>query len=378
MPSILLVTNDFGPRAGGIETFVIGLLERVPASQVLVYTSFQEDAAEYDLEWLQNYQVQVIRDKAKVLLPTPRVVKALRMLIKTHQIETVWFGAAAPLAVSARWLKGAGAKRTIALTHGHEVWWSKLWPFSIAIKEIARQLDYVTYLGAFTRSALEPRFVEPSKLVKIAPGIDTDHFKPSDGKYLRTKYNLADRPVIISVGRLVHRKGQDRLVEALPKVLEKFPETTLVFVGEGPHRKVLDELVEKNNLQNNVLFIGRIRYEELPKYISMGDLFAMPSRSRLFGLEVEGLGIVYLEASACGLPVIGGASGGAPDAVIDGKSGFVVDGNDLDQISNRCIQLLESAELRQSMGRFGREWVEENWRWEIWSKRFNELLELKN
>ena len=378
MPSILLVTNDFGPRAGGIETFVIGLLERVPAAQVLVYTSFQEDAAEYDLEWLQNYQVEVIRDKAKVLLPTPRVVKALRKLIKTHQIETVWFGAAAPLAVSARWLKGAGAKRMIALTHGHEVWWSKLWPFSIAIKEIARQLDHVTYLGAFTKKALEPRFVEPSKLIKIAPGIDTNHFKPNDGRDLRAKYDLAERPVIISVGRLVHRKGQDRLVEALPKVLERFPEATLVFVGEGPHRKVLDELVAKNNLQNNVLFIGRIRYEDLPKYISMGDIFAMPSRSRLFGLEVEGLGIVYLEASACGLPVIGGASGGAPDAVIDGKSGFVVDGNDLDQISNRCIQLLESAELRLSMGRFGREWVEENWRWEIWSKRFNELLELKN
>lgn len=378
MPSILLVTNDFGPRAGGIETFVIGLLERVPAAQVLVYTSFQEDAAEYDQSWLQNYQVQVIRDKTKVLLPTPRVIRELRRLIQTNQIKTVWFGAAAPLAVSARWLRGAGANRIIALTHGHEVWWSKLWPFSMAIREIARQLDYVTYLGDFTKGALEPRFKQSSKLVKIAPGIDTNHFKPQDAQLLRDKHNLSNRPVIISVGRLVHRKGQDRLVEALPKVLEQFPDTALVFVGEGPHQKVLDDLVKKHQLQNNVFFIGRIRYDELPNYIAMGDIFAMPSRSRLFGLEVEGLGIVYLEASACGLPVIGGASGGAPDAVIDGKTGFVVDGNDLDQISKRCTQLLESAELRSEMGGFGRKWIEENWRWEIWSKRFNELLAISN
>ena len=105
----------------------------------------------------------------------------------------------------------------------------------------------------------------------------------------------------------------------------------------------------------------------------MGDIFAMPSRSRLFGLEVEGLGIVYLEASSCALPVIGGSSGGAPDAVIHGETGYVVDGEDVGEIAARCIELLKDETLRLRMGKRGREWVESDWQWEIWSEKFNEL-----
>jgi phosphatidylinositol alpha-1,6-mannosyltransferase len=178
------------------------------------------------------------------------------------------------------------------------------------------------------------------------------------------------------VGRLVHRKGQDRLIEALPKVLESIPDAALVLVGEGPYRKHLDALVNKYDLSGNVFFIGRINFAELPNYIGMGDVFAMPSRSRLFGLEVEGLGIVYLEASSCGLPVIGGSSGGAPDAVLDGETGYVVDGNDLTAISTQIVRLLSDAKLRKEMGERGRKWAIENWRWEIWSKEFNKSLDI--
>jgi len=374
MASILLVTNDFGPRAGGIESFVIGLLERIPAGEVLVYTSFQPDHESYDQKWLSDYQVRVIRDKSKVLLPTPRVTRKLQTLIRENSITKVWFGAAAPLGVAARWLRKAGASRIVALTHGHEVWWSKIWPFSWAIAEIGKQVDYVTYLGDFTKSALAPQIKDSSKLIRVAPGIDTDHFSPCDATSLRQRHGLDNRPTIISVGRLVHRKGQDRLIEALPKVLESIPDAALVLVGEGPYRKHLTDLVEKYNLSDHVFFIGRIHFAELPSYICMGDVFAMPSRSRLFGLEVEGLGIVYLEASSCGLPVIGGTSGGAPDAVLDGETGYVVDGNDLTGISTQIIRLLSDAKLRKKMGERGRNWAIESWRWEIWSKEFNKAL----
>ena len=205
-----------------------------------------------------------------------------------------------------------------------------------------------------------------SKLVKIAPGIDVKHFVPHEVK--------KSRPTIISVGRLVHRKGQDRLVEALPIIKRAIPEVELIFVGEGPHRKELDRLVEKHNLENSVRFIGRVNYKELPKYFSIGDVFAMPSRNRLFGLEVEGLGIVYLEASACGLPVIAGDSGGAPDAVIEGETGYVVDGNDIESIAARAIELLSDPNLRARLGQRGRTWVEAEWNWDIWSKRFSDLV----
>ncbi len=375
MASILLVTNDFGPRAGGIESFVIGLLERIPVGEVVVYTSFQPDHESYDQKWLSDYQVRVIRDKSKVLLPTPRVIRELQALIRQNSITKVWFGAAAPLGVAARWLRKAGATRIVALTHGHEVWWSKIWPFSWAISEIGKQVDYLTYLGSFTKSALSPHIKDASKLIRVAPGIDTDHFSPCDSMSLRQRHGLGSRPTIVSVGRLVHRKGQDRLIEALPKVLESIPDAALVLVGEGPHRKHLDALVNKYDLSGNVFFIGRINFAELPNYIGMGDVFAMPSRSRLFGLEVEGLGIVYLEASSCGLPVIGGSSGGAPDAVLDGETGYVVDGNDLTAISTQIVRLLSDEKLRKEMGGRGRKWAIENWRWEIWSKEFNKSLD---
>ena len=377
MPSILLVTNDFGPRAGGIETFVIGLLERIPPGEVVVYTSSQDGSATFDQRWLTDYGVEVIRDRSSILLPTPRVIRNLRRLIKARGMETIWFGAAAPLAFSARWLRKAGARHIVALTHGHEVWWSRVWPFSVAMNEIARSIDIATHLGEFTRKALEPRFKDSRKLIKVAPGIDTEHFKPMDATDLRKLYEIYDRPTIISVGRLVHRKGQDRLVEAMKLIVSEVPEALLVFVGEGPHRKKLDSLVKEHKLHNHVKFIGRIQYSELPRHIALGDIFAMPSRSRLLGLEVEGLGIVYLEASACGLAVIGGASGGAPDAVRDGETGFVVDGNDVNQIAARAITLLKDKSLRTEMGAKGRQWAIDEWRWQRWSSEFHKVLGIK-
>lgn len=376
MPSILLVTNDFGPRAGGIETFVIGLLERVPKGEVLVYTSAQPESEEYDQRWLQEYGVEVIRDRSKILLPTPRVIWRLRSIIRARAITKIWFGAAAPLAFSARWLKSAGAKHVVALTHGHEVWWSKLWPFSLFMREIAKNVDVATYLGEFTRRAMAPRFSDTAKLIKVAPGIDTEHFVPHSSQDLRAQFGIENKPTLISVGRLVHRKGQDRLIEAMPKIIAEVPDATLIFIGEGPHRQTLDYLVARHKLNENVKFIGRIQYSELPRHLSMGDVFVMPSRSRLFGLEVEGLGIVYLEASACGLPVIGGASGGAPDAVQDGITGYVVDGNDVDEIARRAVELLQDPELRSKMGAAGRQWVMDEWRWQIWSNQFNKALKL--
>ena len=376
MASVLLVTNDFGPRAGGIETFVIGLLERIPQGEVVVYTSSQENSESFDQRWKEKYGVDVIRDRAKILLPTPRVIRNLRKVIRQRNLTTVWFGAAAPLGFSARWLRKSGANHIVALTHGHEVWWSKLWPFSMAMKEIGRSVDVATYLGDFTRDAIAPRFTNPEILLKIAPGIDTEHFNPRNSEKLRKSLGLESKPTIVCVGRLVHRKGQDRLVEAMPKILKRFPNATLVFIGEGPHRAHLDTLVKSNNLEESVSFIGRIQYAELPEYIALGDVFAMPSRSRFFGLEVEGLGIVYLEASACGLPVIAGASGGAPDAVRDGETGFVVDGNNIDEIAERIIQLLADHNLREAMGKAGRRWVLDEWRWDRWSQKFNTALKI--
>jgi phosphatidyl-myo-inositol dimannoside synthase len=372
----LFITNDFGPRAGGIETFVHGLIERLPRGSVVVYTSAQSDSEKFDAKWLTDFGVEVIRDRSKILLPTPRVIKACQTIVKSRNLTRVAFGAAAPLGIMARAMRSAGAEKIVALTHGHEVWWAKVPPFSFAIKFMSQSIDAITYLGDYTRGEISKAISKSdvNKLVQIAPGIDVDHFVPTDSSELRAQLGLTDKSVIISVGRLVHRKGQDKLISALPAIRSAVPNVHLVLVGVGPHQKYLENLVAKLNLTDCVTFIGRINYSELPKYICVGDIFAMPSRSRFFGLEVEGLGIVYLEASACGLPVVGGKSGGAPDAVLVGETGVVVDGTDTSEIASACIDLLNNPELCALMGATGRAWIIENWRWEIWATKYAELL----
>ena len=376
---IVCITNDFGPRAGGIETFVIGLIERAPFGTVIVYTSQQGDTTFYDRKWNENFGVKVIRDRSKILLPTPRVISVIKKIIKEEQIELAFFGAAAPLAVMAGALRKVGVKKIISLTHGHEVWWAKIWPFKLALGYIGNKVDHLTYLGDFTRREISRALSKKSisKMVKIAPGIDTQHFSPkSSATELRASLGLADKKVIVSVGRLVHRKGQDFLIKALPQILIAHPEAHILMVGEGPYREVLEKLVKELGLAQSITFIGRIQYSELPTYICAGDIFAMPSRSRLAGLEVEGLGIVYLEASACELPVIAGKSGGAPDAVLEGVTGVTVDGTNTQEIAAAAISMFSDPAMATAMGKSGRQWIDSQWRWEIWARDFYKLLKV--
>ena len=374
---ILLVTNDFGPRTGGIETFVIGLLERIAGHKVFVFTSNQGDTTSYDKNWQEEFGITVIRDRSRILLPSWRVTRVAKKIVSDQKIEVVIFGAAAPLGLMGGALRKSGVKKIVALTHGHEVWWAKIFPFNLAINRIGRTSDHLTYLGEFTRNAISKALAkkDTQAMVKIAPGIDTGHFIPQpDSMAKRIKLGLENKKIIISVGRLVHRKGQDKLIEAMPMIIKRIPNAHLLLVGEGPYREHLENLVRKLNLQENVTFAGRILYDKLPSYLSAADLFAMPSRSRFFGLEVEGLGIVYLEASACGIPVVAGNSGGAPDAVLEGITGLCVDGTNVEQIASAVIAICSDAQRASVMGANGRNWIVDQWRWEIWSKEFNSLL----
>ncbi len=319
----------------------------------------------------------MIRDRSRILLPTIRVNRAVKQISRKYHLENAFFGAAAPLGIMSRSLRKSGIKNVVALTHGHEVWWSKLWPFKWVLKFIGNNIGHLTYLGDFTRGEISKSLSNEAiaAMVKIAPGIDTSHFRPyPDSKELRESLGLTDKKVILSVGRLVHRKGQDTLISALPAILKAHPDAHILLIGEGPHRGHLQKLVSNLGVVNSVTFIGRIQYSELPRYICVGDIFAMPSRSRLGGLEVEGLGIVYLEASACGLAVIAGKSGGAPDAVLEGVTGLIVDGTNPNDVARAAIDLLSEPIRAENMGREGRDWIEKNWSWDSWSSTFNSLL----
>ncbi len=212
-------------------------------------------------------------------------------------------------------------------------------------------------------------------MVQLPPGVDEKTFHPgSGGDEIRARLGLSDRPVVVCVSRLVPRKGQDTLIEAMPRILAAVPDAVLLVVGGGPYEGDLHALAASTGVADSVVFTGAVPWSELPAHYGAGDVFAMPCRTRRGGLDVEGLGIVYLEASATGLPVVAGDSGGAPDAVLDGETGWVVRGGAPEDAADRIVALLQDPALRRRMGERGRAWVEERWRWDLLADRLRELL----
>ncbi|MGW1651850.1 glycosyltransferase family 4 protein [Streptomyces atratus] len=380
MDKTLIVTNDFPPRPGGIQAFLHNMALRLDPGQIVVYASTWKRSPEgiaataaFDAE----QPFIVVRDRTTMLLPTPRVTRRAVQLLRVHGCTSVWFGAAAPLGLMAPALRRAGARRLVATTHGHEAGWAQLPAARQLLGRIGENTDAITYLGEYTRSriatALSPEAAD--RMVQLPPGVDEKTFHPdSGGDLIRARLGLSDRPVVVCVSRLVPRKGQDTLILAMPAILAQVPDAVLLIVGGGPYAKELKRLAEETGVGDSVRFTGPVPWDELPAHCGAGDVFAMPCRTRRGGLDVEGLGIVFLEASATGLPVVAGDSGGAPDAVLDGETGWVVRGGSVEESADRIVTLLRDPELRQRMGERGRAWVEEKWRWDLLADRLRALL----
>ncbi|MEO3775612.1 glycosyltransferase family 4 protein [Micromonospora sp. B11E3] len=372
MSRTLLITNDFPPRPGGIQSFVHNLAVRQPAGSVVVYASSWRGADKFDAD----QPFEVVRERTKVLLPTPLVARRAARLARAYDCDSVWFGAAAPLGLLAAGLRRrAGIRRVVALTHGHEVGWAALPGARTALRRIGRGADVVTYLGEYTRVRLERALHGVTELHRLAPGVDVDTYHPDvDGEPVRARLGLADRPVVVCVSRLVPRKGQDMLIRAMPEIRRRVPDAALLVVGGGPYRCTLEKLARQTGVERDVVFTGSVPAADLPAHYAAGDVYAMPCRTRNRGLDVEGLGIVYLEASATGLPVVAGDSGGAPDAVRAGETGYVVPGRDVAQLADRVATLLADRDLARQLGAAGRAWVEREWRWEAQAARMATLL----
>jgi phosphatidyl-myo-inositol dimannoside synthase len=384
MPNVLIVTNDFPPRRGGIQSFVHALAARLPAGTVTVYAPAWDGAAEFDA----RQPFPVIRHPGSLMLPVPSVSRRAAGILAEHDCDTVLFGAAAPLGLLAPALRRAGARRIVALTHGHEAGWAALPGARSLLRRIGDQVDVVTYLGEYFRvrlgAALSPQAA--GRMVRLAPGVDTAAFRPgAGGAEIRRRLGLAGRPVVLCVSRMVPRKGQDTLLRAWPQVRAAAGAPggaaggggsgpVLLLVGDGPYRAALGRLAGRLGVADSVIFTGPVSWAELPGYYDAADLFAMPCRTRRLGLDVEGLGIVYLEASAAGLPVIGGDSGGAPDAILPGESGYVVPGGDVAAVASRLTQLLGDKAAAAAMGEKGMAWVEREWRWELVARRLQRIL----
>jgi phosphatidyl-myo-inositol dimannoside synthase len=372
MPKVLIVTNDFPPRAGGIQSFVHALAVRLPPGEVVVYAPAWEGAAGFD----ERAPFPVVRHPTSLMLPVPSVAKRAARILQSTGCDTVLFGAAAPLGLLAPSLRRAGARRVVAITHGHEAGWAVLPGARSLLRRIGDSTDVMTYLGEYTRARLA-RALSPEaagRLARLAPGVDTSAFRPgAGGAAVRERLGLADVPVVVCVSRLVTRKGQDTLIRAWPRV-RAASGAVLLLVGAGPAESRLRRLVDHLGMTGSVVFAGPVPWEDLPAYYDAGDVFAMPCRTRRGGLDVEGLGIVYLEASAAGLPVIGGDSGGAPDAILDGETGYVVPGGDVTAVAGRITQLLADPAAARALGEKGLAWVDREWRWDLVARRLKQIL----
>lgn len=375
MSRVLLVTNDFPPRRGGIQSYLGELVDRLActgAHELTVYAPQWKGADAFDAR--AGYPV--VRHPGTLMLPGPAVDARMRALIAERAIDTVWFGAAAPLGLLAARARQAGASRVLASTHGHEVGWSMLPLARSALRRIGEGADVVTFVSRYTRARFASAFGPAAALEHLPAGVDTGRFRPDPAcrAELRARYRLGQRPTVLCLSRLVPRKGQDVLIRALPEIRRRVDGAALVIAGGGPYLAALRHLAQRCRVAEHVTFTGGVPAAELPAYHALADVFAMPCRSRGAGLDVEGLGIVFLEASATGVPVIAGRSGGAPETVQHDKTGLVVDGQSVGQVADAVAELLANPDRAAAMGAAGRDWVTAQWRWDTLANRLADLL----
>jgi len=368
----LVVTNDFPPRQGGIQTYVYELVRRQQPDSVVVFAPAWEGAATFDAA--QDFPI--VRHQSSLILPTPGIRRRVSAVAGEYRCDRAWFGAAAPLALLAPALRRSGVERLVASTHGHETGWVKLPGARQVLRHLAARVDAITYITEFTRSVLEPVLGELTTLSRLPPGVDIDAFHPAaDGTAVRKRLGLhPTTPVVACVYRLVRRKGQDVLIRAWPQVRSRFPDASLLLVGGGPDLERLKAMVGRVGAEG-VHLLGGVDQSRLPDYYAACDVFAMPCRTRRGGLDVEGLGMVYLEAAACARPVIAGTSGGAPEAVRHNETGLIVkDPTSPGSVARCVIELLGDRNRARTMGIAGRAWVEKDWSWDILAQRWRDVI----
>lgn len=361
----LLVTNDFPPKVGGIQSYLWELWRRLPADDIAVHTTPHTGASVFDAD----QAFVVTRSREPVLLPTPTVVRRVRNLAERQGAELVVWDPALPVGHAARRVDRPYA----VVLHGSEVTVPGRLPMARSIlARVLRGASLVICAGNYPAAEAERAAGCTLPTVVVPPGVDTDRFRPLDEAErvsVRRELGLpVDAPLVVSVSRLVPRKGMDTLIRSAARLGRTEPDLVVAIAGSGRDRRRLEGLVASTGAP--VRLLGRVPEELLPGLYGAGDVFAMLCRSRWGGLEQEGFGIVFLEAAAAGVPQVAGESGGAAEAVAHERTGLVMGRPDaVEQVARTLSDLLGDRERRTEMGREARRRAEAEFSYDVLARR---------
>jgi phosphatidyl-myo-inositol dimannoside synthase len=358
IPRTLIVTNDFPPRVGGIQRTLDSLCRELPPDRLSVIAPSCEGSHRFDT----SVPFEVVRERRRFVWPSPGVARRLEEAVDRTRADVVLFGDAFPLALMGSRLAERGTP-SVVLAHGFDYWLSTVPVAHAVMKRMTAPASRVAGCSEFISRRVRTAVPHDVPVSVLHPGADVERFRPDlPTADLRERHGLDDRPLIVCVSRLVPRKGQDVLIKAMRSIQRRVPDAALLIVGSGPYEARLLALAE-HAPSRSVAFVGEVSEEDLPRYYAAADVFAMPCRTRLGGLELEGWGNVFMEAAACGRPVVVGDSGGAREALVHGETGLLVDGAGVDAVADAVASLLEDPAYAQQLGKAGRARVEREHTW---------------
>ncbi|MFH1201755.1 MAG: glycosyltransferase family 4 protein [Candidatus Omnitrophota bacterium] len=376
---ILLITGDYPPIVSGISTFFYNICRNLPEEHIIILAPQVKGAWDFDREQKNKVyrlpflsggsRLSQIRKTIFFLFYALRLIKKenISLLICAHPVSSGFSGLVFRKLFGLRYLiYGWGGE-------------SKKYKYSLLIskilKLIVRNAELIIVDSEYTYREYLNLNNQKNNIVKIPPGVDLETFNPqSDSTKIKERYNLMGKKVLLTVARLVERKGQDMVIRSLAKVKSEIPNVVYLIVGDGPLKDSLNCLVRQYNLEDYVIFIGEIDHREVKSFYNACDIYVMPNRETSGSEIVEGFGISFIEASACGKPVIGGRSGGVGDAVIEGVTGILVNPNSCDEIANAIIGLFTDTDYAQRLGKNGRDRVERYFSWQRVADQFRQLL----
>jgi phosphatidylinositol alpha-1,6-mannosyltransferase len=384
MKKLLIATIEFPPQKGGIANYLAGLAGALPADQVVVLAERHGGVESFDTK--QSYKIYRRNLFSKFIWPKwLPIMWHLWRVVRKEKIEVILVGQVLPVGTVAMILKKFFKIPYVVSCHGMDILTAagdlrkkKL------MNKILEQASGVIANSEFTKNGLIKLAIPESKIIVVYPCPHTKIFgvgacvekkegiAPDKILEIKNRLGLADKKIILTVGRLVARKGQDKVIEAMPKILEKIPNALYVIIGNGPESEKLKIQSEKLKLENNILFTGEISEEKKSAFYQLCDLFIMTPRQ--IGPDVEGFGTVYLEANQYEKPVVAGRSGGVAEAVVDNVTGLIVDPENINQIAEAVIKILSDESLAKKMGERGRERVEKEFGWEVQAEKLKKIV----